>query len=336
MSELQFDVVGADGPKQYFSRLTRERLSHAYLFSGQPGVGKKTFARRLAQSLLCEAPKNGVLGYDGTCGSCRLFAASENARHPDFLEHVGVLKIGDSDAAMGFYSDEDLTARDLVRQLSMQSYSGGLRVLMLGDIDFATHHAANALLKFFEEPPKDVVLLLTSATPGRLLTTIRSRLIEIRFPSLSSESVREILRRMEYGEEEASLGAVLGQGSVTRAIAALDEDEESLRAGVARWFFDVVDGSTPEQGWATRDTLDEGLEIVKSLVRDWVAVSNGGDGTPLVAVDYADEIRALKPLEAKYAVAALSKIDDAQRLARTNVSPAMVADLVRMSLTGRA
>ena len=336
MSELQFDVVGAEGPKQYFARLTRETISHAYLFSGQAGVGKKTFARRLAQSLLCEAPKTGVLGYDGTCASCRLFAASENARHPDFLEHVGVLKIGDSDAAMGFYSDEDLTARDLVRQLSMQSYSGGLRVLLLGDIDFATHHAANALLKFFEEPPKDVILLLTTPTPGRLLTTIRSRLIEIRFPPLSSESVRDVLARMEYGEEEAALGAALGQGSVTRAVAALDEDEESLRAGVARWFFDVVDGSTPEGTWATRDTLDEGLEIVKSLVRDWIALSSAGDRAPLAAVDYADELRGLPALEPKYAVAALAKIDDAQRLARTNVSPAMVADLVRMTLTSRA
>jgi DNA polymerase-3 subunit delta' len=336
MSELRFEVIGAEGPKQYFARLTKDTISHAYLFSGQPGVGKKTFARRLAQSLLCEAPKDRVLGYDGTCASCRLFAASENARHPDFLEHVGVLKIGDSDAAMGFYSDEDLTARDLVRQLSMQSYSGGLRVLLLGDIDFATHHAANALLKFFEEPPKNVVLLLTTATPGRLLTTIRSRLIEVRFPALSSDQVREILRGMGYGEPEAALGASLGQGSVSRAIASLDEDEESLRAGVARWFFDVVDGSSPEQTWASRETLDEGLEIVKSLVRDWVAITAAGKDAPLVAIDYADELRALPPLKTNHAIAALAKLDDAQRLARTNVSPPMVSEIVRMALTGAA
>ena len=114
-----------------------------------------------------------------------------------------------------------LTARDLVRQLSMQSYSGGMRVLLLGDIDFATHHAANALLKFFEEPPRGVVLLLTTSTPGRLLTTIRSRLIELRFPTLSQAQVRQILLAMDYDEEQAQLGASLGQGSVTRAIADL-------------------------------------------------------------------------------------------------------------------
>ena len=336
MSELHFDVVGCDGPKAYFGRLDRERIAHAYLFTGPPGVGKKSFARRLAQSLLCEAPKSGVLGYDGTCASCRLFAGSESARHPDFLEHTGVLKIGDSDAAMGFYEGEELTARDLVRQLSMQSYSGGLRVLLLGDIDFATHHAANALLKFFEEPPRGVILLLTSSTPGRLLVTIRSRLIELRFAALAQAQVREILLRMGYDDERAALGASLGQGSVTRAIAALGDDDASLRAQVAAWFFAVVEGRTPAEGWASRDALDEGLEVLKSLVRDWTALSAVSSEASLLAVDYGSELRALPAIATPDAFAILSKLDDAQRLARTNVSPQMVSEIVRMALTGAA
>lgn len=334
MSELHFDVVGAEGPKAYFGRMKPAGLAHAYLFSGPPGVGKKTFAARLAQSLLCEAHKDGVLGYDGTCASCRLFAA-DGARHPDFLEHVGVLKIGDADAPMGFYEGEDLTARDLVRQLSMQSYSGGMRVLLLGDIDFATHHAANALLKFFEEPPRGVILILTSATPGRLLPTIRSRLVELRFSALAHVQVREILSRMGYDEERAQIGASLGQGSVTRAVATLGDEEETLRAQVAAWFFRVVRGETPEEGWANRETLDEGLDVVKTLVRDWTALVTAGDRAPLMSVDYAEDLRALPVLASHDAIALIGKLDDAQRLARTNVSPTMVSEVVRMALTGK-
>ncbi|MGB8796481.1 MAG: AAA family ATPase [Candidatus Aquilonibacter sp.] len=334
MSDLHFDVIGAAGPKTYFGRMTPASLAHAYLFSGPPGVGKKFFARRLAQSLLCEAPKEGVLGYDGTCASCRLFA-SEGGRHPDFLEHIGILKIGDADAAMGFYEGEDLTARDLVRQLSMQSYSGGMRVLLLGDIDFATHHAANALLKFFEEPPRGVVLILTSPTPGRLLPTIRSRVIELRFPSLAQSQVREILLKLGYDQERAHLGASLGQGSVTRAVAALGGDDETLRSQIATWFFRVTRGETPEEGWASRETLDEGLELIKTFVRDWTALATAGDRAVVMSVDFADDLRALPALPPAEAIAMFGKLDDAQRLARTNVSPTMVSELVRMALTGK-
>jgi DNA polymerase III subunit delta' len=334
VSELHFDVLGARGPKQYFKGRRPDTLSHAYLFSGPAGVGKKTFARRLAQSLLCEAPKEGVLGYDGTCASCRLFTSGDATRHPDFLEHVGVLKIGDRDAAMGFYGDEDLSARDLVRQLSMQSYSGGKRVLLLGDVDFATHHAANALLKFFEEPPQGVILILTTAAPGRLLDTIRSRLVELRFPTLAKDEVRQILRGMKYDEERSALGASLSQGSVSRALASIG-DEESLRTQVAGWFFDVTRGVSPEEGWASRETLDDGLEIIKSLVRDWTAVAMAGDRAPIVSLDYATQLLALPKMHPDRAIAVLRKLDDAQRLARTNVSPAMVSELVRMSLTSQ-
>jgi DNA polymerase-3 subunit delta' len=331
-----FDVAGAEGPKRFFSRLTKETIAHGYLFTGPAGVGKKTFARALAQSLLCEAPHDeGMLGYDGTCKSCRLIG-KEETRHPDLLESVGALKIGETDEALGFHEAEATTSRDLVRQLSLQSYAGGFRVFILGDVDFASPAAANALLKFFEEPPPNVVLLLTTSTPARLLETIRSRLIEIRFPVLRHSEIVQILREKGFDEERAELGASLSQGSVTRALDALGEDEEGLRGQVADWFFRAISGETPEETWATRETLDEGLEILKTLVRDWVAISGAGKDAPILAADYAKQLKKLPHVEAGTAINVLSKVTDAQRLARTNVSPALVADVVRMALTGTA
>lgn len=326
---LQLDVVGAEGPRAYFDLLTRETMAHAYVFSGAEGVGKKTFGRRLAQSLLCSAPKESVLGYDGTCRSCMLFAAG--AYHPDFLDHVGTLKIGERDAAARF-GEEEFSARDLVRQLSMESYVGGMRVLLLGDLDFATHHAANALLKFFEEPPAGVLLLVTTTSPARLLATIRSRTLEVRFPLLARAQIAEILTRKGYEAKEAERVASLGQGSVTRAIAAIEGEEASVRTGTARWFFEVVAGRTPEEAWANRETLDTGLEVLKGLVRDWAAMQSA-KAAPLFA-DYAKELLALPPLSAERLTQALRGIDAAQRLARTNVSPTMASETVRMALTG--
>jgi len=89
---------------------------------------------------------------------------------------------------------------------------------------------------------------------------------------------------------------------VTRAVAALGGEEESLRAHVARWFFDSVEGASPQDAWATRETLD-----------------------------FADRLRSLRSLKGREAVALLGKLDEAQRLARTNVSAALVGELVRMA-----
>lgn len=331
MSAWQFDVFGAAGPKRYFEGLTRAKLAHAYLFSGPAGVGKKTFARRLAQSLLCMGSKDAILGYDGTCASCTMFAAGQRARHPDFLEYSGALKIGDPDTASGFYESEDLTARDVVRLLSMESYVGGVRVLLLGDVTFASTEAANALLKFVEEPPHGVLLLLTTPAPGRLIETIRSRLVELRFPLLSTDAVRKIALAHGRSAAEADVGAALGGGSATLALEALENDEESLRAQVARWFFESAQGRVPERTWATRETLDDGLHALKMLVRDWV-VAGSANAVRLLSADFETELRRLPRLTDAEAAELLARLDRAQRLARTNVGPALVADLVRMAL----
>lgn len=330
--ELQFAVVGAEEPKKYFSGLTKADLAHGYLFTGPQGVGKKTFAQRLAQSLLCEAPKVHVLGYDGTCVACKQVVKHS---HPDLIESSGPIKIGEREAAIGFHAEE-MTARDLVRQFSLQSYAGGLRIFIFGDADFASPPAANALLKFFEEPPAAVILLLTTATPGRLLPTIRSRLYEIRFPALSRADIEAILIGEGVSPKDARTVARIGQGSVTRARAALAGDQESLRATIIDWFFEVVRGTSPQSSWATRETLDEGLEILKTLVRDWAATSFAGKSAPMLASDCAAAIGKLPSLVPADALRVLTRITDAQRIARTNVSPGLVSGMVRMHLSGLA
>jgi hypothetical protein len=329
MIEGNFEVVGAAGPLTFFGHLSAAALSHGYLFAGPAGVGKKTFARRLAQSLLCVTPKSTLLGYCGRCTGCTRVVAKT---HPDLYVAEGQLRIGERDGGSGFHESDEATARDIVRQLSLHSYVGGKRVFILGDADF-TREAANALLKFFEEPPPGVVLLVTTAQPGRLLATIRSRLIEVTFGRLSTAEIAAALRREGVDADEALGAAEIGNGSLARAKAYFDEGEGVTRDAAVTWFFAAVAGNEADHSqWATRATLEDGLDTIKTLTRDWLVLQLAGPGAPLLARDQTSQLERLPKREPLALSRTLAAIGDAERIARTNVTPALVAGLVRMAL----
>lgn len=327
---IAFDVVGAEGPTRFFSSYTKEKLAHGYLFTGPDGVGKKTFALRLAQSLLCLAEKPTLLGYDGTCSGCKMV---QSGTHPDLFAARGQLKIGEHDAAQGFHESEEMTARDLVRQFSLHAYEDGWRIFIFEDVDF-TREAANALLAFFEDPPQRVLLLLTTGAPGKLLETIRSRLVEVRFPLLSRAQVETILQKMGFTDaKDVSRAAMLAQGSVDRALAALDGASREVRDAAIAWFYNVLEGGeVNDGGWAVRESLEEGLETIKTLARDWLVQRVAGKEISPLAGDESRAIAKLPKAEPNDVLRVLVAIDEAERIARTNVTPHLVAEYVRMTL----
>jgi hypothetical protein len=336
-----FDVIGARAPLRYFASLEPGALAHGYLFSGPPGVGKKTFARCVAQSLLCETPKTTLLGYCGHCAACRLFAAGT---HPDFVATEGTIRIG-KDAGAGLHA-ADLSARDIVRELSLHGYRSRYRIVLLGDAEFATHEAANALLKSFEEPPLGVVVFVTTSAPGSLLATIRSRLVEIAFPPLTVAEVTEVLRREGADSERARSAAEAALGSVARAREVLEGEGGGLRECAFAWFADAMRGATPDAGFLQLDDrsisaaekraqVGELVETVRVAARDWSAQQLGGPGVPLLAPDQRSRLRELPRRAPPDVVAVLAATAEAQRLAATNVSAGLVLDYLRMQLAPR-
>lgn len=333
-----FDVVGARAPLAFFSTLDPSRLAHGYLFTGDAGVGKKTFARRLAQSLVCEAPKATLLGYCEICAGCKIFNAGT---HPDFVEAEGTIKIGtESGSAL---HDADLTARDLVRELSLHGYRSRYRVVLLGDVAFATQDAANALLKFFEEPPHGVIVILTTSAPGSLLPTIRSRFVDIPFGPLPAADVERILVASGVAADRARLAAEVSLGSIVRARAVLDDDHAGLRNASFTWFADAVNGRQTDASFLNLDdrsltgaqkraAVGELIELVRVAARDWAALAIGGPDVPLLAADQRARIAALAPREPKALVALLAAIGETERLANTNVSAGLVVDYLRVQL----
>jgi DNA polymerase-3 subunit delta' len=164
------------------------------------------------------------------------------------------------------------------------------------------------------------------------LPTIRSRLVEVTFAPLDVDDVAAVLEREGVAPEAARAAAAIAGGSTTRARGLLGGEGTTREAAVG-WFFAALEGEPIEPAWATRPTLEEGLEVIKTLTRDWLVLTLGEPALPLLAPDQAERLAALRRREPAALARTLAALGDAERIARTNVSPALVADLARMALT---
>lgn len=244
-------------------------LRHAYLFVGPDGIGKRTLALRMAQALACQAaPEPGEAC--GECRACRLIARAE---FPDL--HVVELRTGESQIAID-------QMRELQHSLSLAPFEARWRVAVLLDLQAASDEAQNALLKTLEEPPPQVVLLVTARSVEAILSTIVSRCEVIPLRAVPQHVLREELERRGAEPERARLIAALSGGRPGVALGlyadadqlvkrrqALDELSRLLPATrVER--FTYVDGLVGRK--SPRGDLDEKRRRAVGLLEIWLSL----------------------------------------------------------------
>jgi DNA polymerase-3 subunit delta' len=202
-------VVGHSWAVRLLRRaVERDELSHAYLLTGAPGVGKMTLARALAAAVLCTGQPRPC----GACRSCRLVASGN---HPDL--HL----VAPASRAGWLQIDQ---VRELRRQLALTPHSAQRRVAILEQFERAAPAAANAFLKTLEEPPDYVLLILLAPDTDSLLPTIVSRcqVIPLR-PLAAGEIERALVARWGVEAERARLLARLCGGRIGWAVQAAAE-----------------------------------------------------------------------------------------------------------------
>lgn len=210
-------IAGHDEIVEQFRRaLARGRLASTFLFVGPEGVGKRSFAQRLAQSLLCQARPAALLDPCGHCAGCAQVLAGT---HPDLLPVAKPRDRSEIPIALLIGSGDKRMHEGLCHDISLKPFMGGRRIAIIDDADFLNEEGANCLLKTLEEPPPQSVLILIGTSIDRQLPTIRSRAQIIRFQPLAPEALAKLL--VEQGvvadAGEARRIAAFSEGSLTRA-----------------------------------------------------------------------------------------------------------------------
>ena len=260
--------------------IRRERVPHAYLFHGIPGIGKRTTAWGLAAALNC--PEENA-DFCGQCPSCRKV---DRGTHPDIM----VIESG------GVFIKID-QIRDLQNQVQFKPFEGRKKVFIIVDADRMNDASANALLKTIEEPSPSNVLILTTSRLHKLPQTIVSRCQKVRFRPLRPGRVASFLSDTEEMDAvSAQAVAAAAGGSIGRALEIRkdslrdfkDEVAGILSAGPAP--LDMI--FLADRFGKDRDAVLQRLDIFREWYRDMLVYRELGDVDSLMHPDIAEATKA--------------------------------------------
>lgn len=273
------DIIGQNHIKEHLQQSTEKgRIPHAQLFVGQEGSGALPMAMAYAQLLLCSsaidkeacAKKCATLQHPDLHFAFPVTTNDSVKKHPvsnlfledwrvfnkiqpygslfNWLHHIGV------ENKQGIINVDE--AEDVVKKLTLKSYEGGFKVMIIWMAEKMNIAAANKLLKLIEEPPQKTVFLLVTENEEQIINTIQSRCQALHFPKLSEQDIANALVEKEHCETNKALQiAHEAEGNYNKAIHLLHNN--SSDSIFEEWYVTWVRTAFKAKGNAT---------VIKELV----------------------------------------------------------------------
>lgn len=305
---MQFrEIRGLEDVKQTLVKaVSTNHVAHAQLFHGSEGSANLAMALAFATYINCEDKQA-----NDSCGKCASCLKMSKLAHPD-VNYIFPTAGGKSVLSENFMSQwrefvkttpygnlsdwlEKINikqgnipveeARQLIQKLSLKSYEGGYKIVIIWQAEYLHHTTANALLKILEEPPEQTLFLLVVNSMERLLTTIISRTQRVAIRSFNDEEVISyITDKQSISFERAKQIAYLSEGNLNKALTILYEADDSEHQWFANWMrmcyalkidslvpmADEFDGMSKEK---QKGLLEYGLNIFREIF----LFRNGGE-----------------------------------------------------------
>lgn len=193
------DILGNDDVKKYLTNcIENKNFSHSYIFSGIKGIGKYTFAKDFAKCILEDSMMQDYyeLGPDG--------------------KSIKVAQI-----------------RELQNVINIKPTFSKKSVYIIDDADLMTIEAQNSLLKTLEEPPEYAVIILIVHNERSVLSTVKSRCINIKFSKLSDKDIKKYFLKNDLNFEDKNINVFkVLDGSLNNIDFIKDDYDELLNLTV--------------------------------------------------------------------------------------------------------
>lgn len=299
----------------------------AYLFTGPESVGRRTLAIRFSQALNCPSPvKDGI-----PCMSCTHCGQFERMVHPDLT----VVKSEPSGEALKVEQ-----VREFQYSLHLAPNSADFRIALLVNFEKATDSAQNALLKTLEEPPNNVIILITAESAERLLPTIVSRCEVIRLRPVPLEEMNAGIQNLwQVPSEEANLLAHLASGRPGYCYDLYQNPD--LMVLRRQWLDDLKKllSSNRINRFTYADKLSKQPNQIYPLLNTWLGiwrdvllVSRNG-GSRITNIDYAEFINYLaKNLKNNVTFQVVQNLDGIFQHLEHNVNPRLALEDLMLCL----
>lgn len=273
-----------------------------------------------------------------SCGKCR--SCDRIARGV----HVDVVMLEPDDRA----SIKIDVVREMLSKISYRPFEGRRRVVLIREADTLETESQNSLLKSLEEPPPGTMFILTTAVPGVLLPTVRSRCMRLRFGRLTaSEVAAGLVRDHEYSDTDARETAPLADGSLGQALALIDNDLTMFRElamGLLRNTAGRNDAQSRAQAASPLHTGSSKkerpradvaivLRLMASMLRDLEAINAGADRAVLANPLLTGDLEALaRAYSGDRARALFGAVDRALTALERNASTKVVTEWLAVQM----
>ncbi len=313
------EIVGQEQIISHFKNAIKmDKVSHAYIISGEEGCGKRLLAEAFATALQCEA------GQEEACMECHSCKQAQSYNQPDIIyisgENQTTIKV-------------DEIRQKVNNDIVIKPYSSRYKIYIVDQAHKMNEQAQNALLKTIEEPPAYGIIILLTNNADAFLPTILSRCILLNVKPVQSEAIRSFLmREYQIPDYQADVAVAFAQGNVGKAISlARSDDFNGMKQSVIQLMkrIDTIElyelSQSVVQIHEYKMQITDYIDLMIVWFRDVLYMKATGDANGIV---FTEEIYDIKKQATTHSYPGIENIINGLNKAKTRIKANVNFELV--------